>query len=320
MLKRTWVWTPILLVALAAASYVAYRALTPAALPRGLLYGSGRIEGTEVNVASEALGRVLESRLVEGRTVAAGEWLVRLDEADIRTQLARAQAEREAALRERDRLRRDEQTARHHLETARKDDARYAVLLKERTISAQRREQAANALAEAEGRAQSLAAALSEARARIEALDKTVELARSQLAKTSIDAPLTGTVVTKAIEVGEFATPGRSIATLIDLTHVELKIYIPEYDIGKLRLGSDARVRTDAFPERYLGARVSRIDSQAQFTPRDIHMPDERVRLVFGVTLALDNPTGQLKPGMPADAWIRWDPAVAWPVSLEVPR
>lgn len=320
MLKRTWLWTPILLVALAAASYVAYRALTPAALPPGLLYGSGRVEGTEVNVASEALGRVLESRLVEGRTVAAGEWLVRLDETDIRTQLGRAQAEREAALRERDRLQREAETARHHLETARKDDQRYAALLRDQTIAAQRREQAANVLAEAEGRVQSLAAALTEANARIDALEKTVQLARSQLAKTSIDAPLTGTVVTKTIEVGELATPGRSIATLIDLTHVELKIYIPENDIGKLRLGSEARVRTDAFPDQYLNARVSRIDSEAQFTPRDIHMPDERVRLVFGVTLALDNPTGQLKPGMPADAWIRWDPALAWPAALEVPR
>ena len=320
MLKRTWIWTPILLVALAGGSYAVYRWLAPPGLPEGLLYGGGRIEGTEVTVASEVTARVLESALVEGATVGAGEKLVRLDEADIKTQLDRAQAERAAALRERDRIRRDLSTAQHHLENARVDDRRYANLASEGTIAAQRREQAANVLAEAEGRVQTLTTGLTEADARIEAMDKTVQLAQSQLAKTTINAPISGTILTKSIEVGELATPGKPIATLVDLARIELKIYIPEADIGKLRLGSEARARTDAFPDRYIAAQVSRIDAQAQFTPRDIHMPDERVRLVFGVTLTLDNPQGQLKPGMPADAWIRWNPEAPWPAKLEVPR
>lgn len=319
MLKRTWIWTPIALVALAAGSYVAYRWLTPPGLPEGLLYGSGRIEGTEVTVASEVTARVLESALIEGATVAAGQPLVRLDEADIKAQLDRAQAEREAALRERDRLQRDLRTAEHHLKNARTDDARYAALARDGTIPVQRRDQAANLLAEAEGRVQTLKTAMTQADARIEAMDKTVQLAQSQLGKTVITAPLSGTVLTKSIEVGELATPGRPIATLVDLTRVELKIYIPENDIGKLRLGNEARVRTDAF-DRYLDARVSRVDSQAQFTPRDIHVPDERTRLVFGVTLALENLQGQLKPGMPADAWVRWNSATVWPTQLVVPR
>lgn len=320
MWKRTWLWTPFVLGALAAGSYLAYRWLTPPGLPEGLLYGNGRIEGTEVTVASEVAARVLESALVEGAGVRAGEMLVRLDEADIKTQLARAQAERSAALRERDRLQRDLRTAEHHLKNARTDDARYATLARDGTIPVQRREQAANVLAEAEGRVEALTTAMIQASSRIEAMDKTVQLAQSQLEKTVITAPLTATVLTKSIEAGELAMPGRSIATLVDLTRVELKIYIPEKDIGKVRLGNEARVRTDAFADRYVAARVSRVDQEAQFTPRDIHVPDERTRLVFGVTLELDNPQGQLKPGMPADAWLRWDPALAWPDPLVVPR
>ncbi len=320
MLKRTWVWTPIALVALAAGSYVTYRWLTPPGLPEGLLYGGGRIEGTEVTVASEVTARVLESALIEGANVRAGAVLVRLDEADIKTQLDRAQAEREAALRERDRVQRDLRTAQHHVENARKDDQRYAALVRDGTIPQERREQSANALAEAEGRVEVLTTGITQANARIAAMDKSVQLAQSQLGKTVIAAPLSGTVVTKSIEVGELATPGRPIATIVDLTRVELKVYVPEKDIGKLRLGSEARVRTDAFADRYLDARVSRVDNQAQFTPRDIHVPDERTRLVFGVTLALDNPQGLLKPGMPADAWVRWDPAAAWPPTLVVPQ
>lgn len=319
MLKRTWLWTPILLVALAAGSYAAYRWLAPPTLPEGLLYGGGRIEGTEVTVSSEVAARVLESRLIEGAAVRLGEVLVRLDAKDIEAQRDRARAERDAARRERERLARDLATAEHHLATARRDDQRYEALVREGTIPVQRREQAANILAEAEGRVAALNAALTQADASIEALDKTVQLAQSQLAKTVITAPLSGSVLTKSIEVGELAMPGRPIATLVDLERVELKIYIPEQQIGKLRLGSEARARTDAFPDQYMAARVSRIDSQAQFTPRDIHMPDERVRLVFGVTLTLDNREGRLKPGMPADAWVRWDAATAWPPELIVP-
>lgn len=320
MLKRTWLWTPLLLVALAAGSYATYRWLTPPALPEGLLYGGGRIEGTEVTVSSEVAARAVESTLIEGAAVRVGDVLVRLDAKDIEAQRDRARAEREAALRERERLGRDLTTAEHHLATARRDDQRYEALVREGTIPVQRREQAANVLAEAQGRVAALNAALTQANARIEALDKTVQLAESQLAKTAITAPLSGTVLTKSIEVGELATPGRPIATLVDLDRIELKIYVPEREIGKLSLGNEARVRTDAFPGEYIPARVSRIDSQAQFTPRDIHMPDERVRLVFGVTLALDNPEDRLKPGMPADAWVRWNSATAWPTELVVPR
>ncbi len=320
MLKRTWLWTPVVLVAIAAGSYAAYRWLTPPGLPQGLLYGGGRIEGTEVTVASEVAARVVESRLIEGAHVKAGDMLVRLESRDIETEQDRARAEREAARRERERLGRELVTAEHHLITAREDDQRYEALLRDGTVPKQRRDLAANALAEAEGRVAALKAAMAQAEASIEALDKVVQLAESQRAKTVIDAPLSGTVLTKSIEVGEFATPGRPIATLIDLDRVELKIYIPEQEIGKLRLGNDARVRTDAFPEQYIPARVSRVDHQAQFTPRDIHMPDERVRLVFGVTLTLENRDGRLRPGMPADAWVRWDPAVEWPAELVVPR
>ncbi|HKS56487.1 MAG TPA: efflux RND transporter periplasmic adaptor subunit [Steroidobacteraceae bacterium] len=320
MLKRTWLWTPILLGALAAGSYAAYRWLTPPALPEGLLYGGARVEGTEVTVSSEVAARVIESALIEGATVRAGELLVRLDPKDIEAQRDRARAEREAARRERERLARDLATAEHHLATARRDDRRYEALVREGTIAFQQREQASNVLAEAQGRVEALNVALTQATARIEALDKTVQLADSQLAKAVITAPLSGSVLVKSIEVGELATPGRSIATLVDLDRIELKIYIPEQDIGKLRLGNDARVRIDAFPGEYIAARVSRIDSQAQFTPRDIHMPDERVRLVFGVTLALDNPVGRLKPGMPADAWVRWNTGTAWPAELVIPQ
>jgi len=317
---RAWLWTPIALVALAAGSFAAYRWLTPPPLPPGLLYGSGRVEGTEVAVTPEISGRVVASELVEGAPVRAGQVLVRLDDADVRVELDRARADRSAAQREWDRLQRELRIARHHLETARVDDARYAALARDGTISTQRREQASNALVDADGRVATLLAAIEQARARVTALDNTVRLAESRRDKAVIIAPMSGTVLIKSIETGELATPGRSIATLVDLSRVELRIYVPEGEIGRIRLGNPARVRTDAFPDRYLDARVARVDQDAQFTPRDIHVPDERTRLVFGVTLEIDNADGRLKPGMPADAWVRWDPSAAWPEALVVPK
>jgi HlyD family secretion protein len=100
---------------------------------------------------------------------------------------------------------------------------------------------------------------------------------------------------------------------------MDLKVFIPEKDIGKVELADPARVRVDAFPDRLFEASVARVDQRAQFTPRDIHMPEERVRLVFGVTLGLENP-GILKPGMPAAAWILWQEDAPWPERLIVPR
>ena len=165
-----------------------------------------------------------------------------------------------------------------------------------------------------------MAAGLSQVRAQWDATQRQVEWLRLQLEKTRILSPASATVLVKGIEPGELATPGQVVAVLVDLSRLELKVYIPERDIGQIRLGSPARVRVDAFPDRHFDATVTKLDQQAQFTPRDIHMPEERVRMVFGVTLAVENEDGVLKPGMPADAWLRVREEVAWPASLVVPR
>jgi HlyD family secretion protein len=155
---------------------------------------------------------------------------------------------------------------------------------------------------------------------RIEAARKELAVVANQLKKTRVFTPVSGTVLAKTIEVGEFAQQGRTVAILADLSRIELKVFIPEKDIGKVKLDASARVRVDAFPDRLFEGRVARVDQQAQFTPRDIHMPEERTRMVFGLTLVLGNPDGVLKPGMPADAWILWDSGTRWPPQLFVPQ
>ena len=318
--KRAWLATPLFLLALAAGSYGLYVHLIPLPLPGGFLYGNGHIEGTEVRVASEVTGRVIDSRLIEGKTVAKGDLLVRIDDADLRIQLKQSEAEKADLEQLRSQLETQLDPLRHHLATAQEDLARYRSLKESGVATPQRLDQAENAFEEAQRQVVAMEGQVSATDALIDAIRQRADLAQSQIAKTKIKAPIGGVILAKAIEPGELAAPGKPIAVLVDLRRIKLKVFVLEAEIGKIRLGDEARVRTDAFPNRFYDARVARVDQQAQFTPRDVHTPNERARMVFGVTLDLANPTGELKPGMPADAWVRWKDAIAWPKILTLPR
>jgi len=319
-MRKSWLWTLIGMVVLAAVSFALFLWLRPPTLPAGLLYGNGQIEATEVTVSAEVTARVLESNLMEGRTVQAGEVLVRLDETDLNTRVQQAEAQVRAVQRARAQIGQQLGAWRHHLQTAEVDLARYRALREAGTVSAQAMDKAQNQYQEARGQVGALEAQLSQTGANLEAAQREEQLLRAQAGKAVIRAPSAGTILSKGIEAGELAAPGRTIAAIADLARIELKIYVPESEIGKIKLNDPARVRVDAFAGRYFEARVARVDARAQFTPKDVHMPDERARLVFGVVLAVDNPEGYLKPGMPADAWVRWKPEAAWPEKLVVPR
>jgi HlyD family secretion protein len=209
---------------------------------------------------------------------------------------------------------------RHHKKVAEADLDRYRQLEKSGTVTPQRLDEAENTAKEAAGRVAALVAQIASFEARITAAQRERDLVALKIRKTRVGAPISATVLVKTAEVGEFLQPGSPVAVLVDLSRITLKIYLPEAEIGKVKLSAPARVRVDAFPQRLFDARVDRVDQQAQFTPRDIHMPEERVRLVFGVTLSLENPDGILKPGMPADAWILWQEDASWPEHLIVPR
>lgn len=319
-MRQSWLWTVIGMGALAAVSYALFLWLRPPALPEGLLYGNGQIEATEVTVSAEVTARVLESNLTEGSTVPAGEVLVRLDETDLNIRVQQAEAQVRAVERAKAQIGQQLSAWRHHLQTAEADLVRYRALREAGTVSAQVMDKAQNQHQEARGQVGALEAQLSQTSENLEAAQREEQLLRAQLDKAVIRAPSAGTILSKGIEAGELAAPGRTIAVIADLTRIEIKIYVPENEIGKIKLNDPARVRVDAFPGRYFEARVARVDARAQFTPKDVHMPDERARLVFGVVLTVSNQEGYLKPGMPADAWVRWKPEAAWPEKLAVPR
>ena len=137
---------------------------------------------------------------------------------------------------------------------------------------------------------------------------------RSNVADFAILSPITGRVLTRTVERGERVGDGTPLFTLVDLDRLYVKIYVPEPSIGKVALGQEARVYVDAYPGRPFAARVSRVSQEAEFTPKNVETREERVKLVFAVEVALvENPGGVLKPGMPADAIVRWQPDATWP-------
>lgn len=126
----------------------------------------------------------------------------------------------------------------------------------------------------------------------------------AQLADTRIVAPVQGTVMAKLVEPGELVAAGRPIATLVDLDELFVRVYIAERDVGRIQLGSAAGISVDAYPARVFPGVVSEVAQQAEFTPKEVHVKDEREKLVFAVKVRIANPEGVLKPGMPADVRI----------------
>jgi multidrug resistance efflux pump len=125
-----------------------------------------------------------------------------------------------------------------------------------------------------------------------------------QLAKQSLTAPRDGLISEKLVDPGELAAPGAVLLELKDIDSVELTVYIPQDQVGQVKIGQKALVSVDAYEDQQFEGRVSYIAHEAEFTPRNVQTKEERVKLVFPVKIKLDNPDHRLKPGMPADAEI----------------
>ncbi len=140
------------------------------------------------------------------------------------------------------------------------------------------------------------------ARGQVEQARSSLLLARSRLKEMTLAAPVAGVVLRKSMEAGETANPGVPILTLMDPTEVWVRAYVPEEEVGRIKIGDRARISVDAYAGRVFAGRIAEIASEAEFTPKNVQTKKERVNLVFRIKIAVDNPEGILKPGMPADA------------------
>lgn len=290
---------------------------------------SGNIEAHESLVSFKVTGRIIALPFDEGQMLKTGEVVARLDSADYRRQVDVDQAaagvrNRQLALgmagsREQD-IEAGWQAvldARADLEQKKRDDARYKALAAKDEIPAQTSDQAATNVTRAQAayeRADQIYRELVEGtrkeelavdRANLRQARQSLDLSRIRLSYTVLRAPFDGVILVRQAELGEVVVPGTPIITLADMVHIWLRVYVPETDLSRVHWGQDVVVRTDSYPGKDYHGRISFISSQAEFTPKSVQTEKERVTLVYRVKIDIDNPNYELKPGMPADAYIK---------------
>ena len=321
-----------LAVAVAAVIYVGASFLRKPTTASNLLL-SGNIEAHESLLGFKVQGRIVELAVEEGQWVEAGTELARLDNADYRQQVALDEAslrvrEAELALALAGTRRQEVEAAQQTLRDAQADFQqrqldfeRAETLYREGVGSAEARDQAETNLKRAEAarrtaqerydqalegtRAEDIAIA----RAQVKRARETLQLSRIQLTDTVLRAPRAGVILVRQAELGEVVAPGSPIVTLADLDHVWLRAYLNETELGRVRWGQPAELRTDTYPGKTYSGRVSFISSKAEFTPKSVETHKERVTLVYRIKIDVENPNHELKPGMPADAWIELSPS-----------
>jgi HlyD family secretion protein len=156
-------------------------------------------------------------------------------------------------------------------------------------------------------------------RAAVVQAEEKLRVSKLNVEYTLLRAPVSGVAVVRDAELGEVVAPNTPVVTIADLDHVWLRAYVSETDLGRVRWGQQATVRTDTFPGKSYRGRISFISDKAEFTPKSVQTFKERVTLVYRIKIDVENPNHELKPGMPADATIELHPNEATPASSGTP-
>jgi HlyD family secretion protein len=313
--------------------FVAFLVSCRAENERNRISASGTIEAVEVDIASKLSGQVEKILVGEGDQVKIGEVLAVIDSSSLEIQLKQAEAGirlAEAQLelvlkgaRVED-IRQAEEAlkqAKANLSVAEEDWKRLRTLAEKEGATQKQRDDAEAhykvALAQHEAAGQVLQKArqlarpeeIQAARARLDQAAASRDLIKKSIADSVILSPASGIVTHKIIEAGEFVMAGSPLLTVADLANVHLNIYVPEKELGRIRLGQPARVKIDSYPDRVFTGKVIFISPEAEFTPKNVQTKEERVKLVFRVKIEIPNPGYILKPGMPADAVLSVEPS-----------
>ena len=310
------------LILLASGGYIRWKSSQVAPLPAGFAAGNGRIEATEVDVATKTPGRVELVLVREGDMVEAGQVLAKMDAAVLRAALHGAEAGQRQA--ENDRnvsiAIAKQREAEHSL--AQKDLERSAPLAKKSAISQQQldtditKEQTAKMVW---GAAQ---AQITSAEAAIELATAKLEVVKSDLADAVLKSPCSGRVEYRLVEPGEVIPAGGKVVTLLDITDVYMTFFLPTTAAGKVAIGADARIVLDALPGLPIPAKVSFVSPSAQFTPKEVETHTEREKLMFRVKVKIDSEllkhyAASVKTGLPGMGYVKLDATAAWPEALK---
>jgi HlyD family secretion protein len=325
-MKRRLLAAGVLIAGIAVAVTYAVRHHAPPA--EAAIRVSGTVEVTSVEASFRIAGRIKERTVDEGETVKAGQVIARLEDDDQLREVALRREEAlaaKASLAELEAGSRTEEIARAEAALAAAeaeakrldDDLRRQEALYRKEVIPRRELEAARAAAEASrARANESRAALAlvrqgprremidQARARRRAAEESLALAQNRLDYTTLVSPLTGLVLAKGTEPGEQVGAGTPVVTVGNVADTWVRAFINETDLGRVKVGQQARVTSDTRPGKAYAGRVTFIAQEAEFTPKNVQTAKERVKLVYRIKIAVPNPALELKPGMPVDAEI----------------
>jgi HlyD family secretion protein len=272
---------------------------------------SGTIEADEVRLASRYGGRVVDILVQEGDALAPGQAIARLEAPELvarRERVAAHLAEYVTGPRSEDMATASNEWAAvvEELSLAQTNASRARQLFEQGTIAASDRDSAVQLESTLKGRVAAAWSRYSELTAgtRPERIDQArAELAEidAQIAELSLVAPGPTSLETLHMKVGDVAGPNATVATLLVQTSRWVRVYIPEPWLGHVKVGDEAEVQVDPYPDRAFKGVVEQVARKAEFTPRNVQTVGERVKQVFGVKVRLVDPEGQLQPGMAAD-------------------
>ncbi|MEN6331488.1 MAG: efflux RND transporter periplasmic adaptor subunit [Smithella sp.] len=304
------------------------------------LFFSGTIETTDANLSFQISGRVANVNVQEGQSVTKDQVIAELDRAEFQARYDQAKANLDHAQKTKEQLQTALKISKNTLpsevtraaavvtsskdtmQDAEKNYKRYAELFRKGVVTEKERDTvkliydvAKSRLAEAQSTLNTAKGNLSKIEAATQDIatsNTQIDLAGAALAQagiqldyTRLKSPLSGVVISRNIEPGETVNSGREVITISDLSRVDLKIFVDETQIGKVKAGQKAEIKVDTFPDRVFEGFVSFISPEGEFTPKIIQTKKERVKLVYLVKISIANPGRELKAGMPADALLK---------------
>jgi HlyD family secretion protein len=318
--KRPLLVLLVLAIAAAGGSYWWFN--RPAGLPLGIAFGNGRLEADEIDIDTKFAGRVASLSVDEGASVAALQIVGLMDSQDLEASLAQAQALVLQA----------QQTVQQAMATLARQ--RTEVVLAEQQLNRSttlaksgfetremvdtRRQALDGAIATVNA---DIAAAAAAAHG-LQAAQQTVVLAQVNIGYNTLVAPRAGTIEYRIANIGEVLPAGGKVFTMLDRSNVYMDLFLSTGEAGRTLIGSDARILLDAYPGRPIAAAVTFVAAQAQFTPKTVETQVERDSLMFRVRVRVDPAVlaalnTPVKSGLPGLAYVRTDPKVAWPASLQ---
>jgi len=291
-------------------------------VPAGIVWSNGRTDAEEIDIDTKFAGRLLELYVDEGDMVKAGQVIARMDTRDLEATLKRDEAlvlQDEHAVEEAQANVAQLQT---QMVLAQQQLDRASALLKRGYATRELYDQRLQTL---NGTQQALNAAnarVIEATHALSAARHDVELYKVNIADNTLTAPRAGRLQYRISEPGEVLAAGGKVFTMLDISDVYMDIYLPTLEAGRVKIGNDARIVLDAYPDHPIRAKVTFLATQAQFTPKAVETKSERDKLMFRVKVRIDPDllikyAESLRTGLPGNAYVRVDPKVEWPAWLQ---